>query len=59
VPEPAEYVADGAARQAAWVLSASAVPPAWGHAGVASYDAPYRPELRERYAAVRELTSTR
>lgn len=29
VPEPAQYVALGAARQAAWVLSGSAEPPAW------------------------------
>ena len=26
VPEPGEYVADGAARQAAWVLSGDAEP---------------------------------
>ncbi|KAA2251191.1 xylulokinase [Solihabitans fulvus] len=29
VPEPAEYVALGAARQAAWALAGSAEPPAW------------------------------
>jgi xylulokinase len=29
VPEPAEYVALGAARQAAWALSGDAEPPAW------------------------------
>jgi xylulokinase len=29
VPDPGEYVALGAARQAAWVLSGSAEPPAW------------------------------
>jgi len=29
VPEPAQYVALGAARQAAWVLAGSAEPPAW------------------------------
>jgi xylulokinase len=29
VPEPGESVADGAARQAAWVLSGEATPPAW------------------------------
>ena len=28
-PEPAEYVARGAAKQAAWVLSGEAVPPDW------------------------------
>jgi xylulokinase len=29
VPEPAEYVALGAARQAAWALRGGATPPAW------------------------------
>ena len=29
VPAPGEYVADGAARQAAWVLAGAAEPPAW------------------------------
>ncbi len=29
VPEPGEYVADGAARQAAWVLSGADRPPEW------------------------------
>jgi xylulokinase len=29
VPEPAQYVALGAARQAAWVLDASTAPPSW------------------------------
>ncbi|GAA3434406.1 xylulokinase [Kutzneria kofuensis] len=29
VPEPAEYVALGAARQAAWALSGASEPPAW------------------------------
>lgn len=29
VPTPGEYVADGAARQAAWVVSGSSEPPAW------------------------------
>ena len=29
VPQPGEYVADGAARQAAWVLSGAEAPPEW------------------------------
>ncbi|MGH3314721.1 MAG: xylulose kinase, partial [Nocardioidaceae bacterium] len=29
VPAPAEYVARGAARQAAWTLSGAAEPPPW------------------------------
>jgi xylulokinase len=68
VPEPAEYVALGAARQAAWALSAAAgsggaagsgaaEPPAWGLAGVsAEYTAEPAPEVRERYGRLRDDT---
>lgn len=60
VPTPGEYVADGAARQAAWVLSGSERPPAWTAAGEAEvYEADPAPHVREQYAAVRELTATR
>ena len=59
VPEPAEYVANGAARQAAWALSGSAEPPAWQRGGAATYAADPQPRLRDRYAEVRELTATR
>ncbi|HBX80874.1 MAG: xylulokinase [Actinomycetales bacterium] len=38
VPPPAEYVARGAARQAAWVLSGAASPPHWAEAGVTTYE---------------------
>jgi len=33
IPEPGEYVAMGAARQAAWALSGQALPPAWATQG--------------------------
>ncbi|WP_315096483.1 xylulokinase [uncultured Cellulomonas sp.] len=60
VPTPGEYVADGAARQAAWVLSGSATPPAWSSASEATtYRADPVPQVREQYAAVRELTGVR
>ncbi|WP_158375099.1 xylulokinase [Cellulosimicrobium cellulans] len=60
VPTPGEYVADGAARQAAWVLSGSEQPPAWTAAGESElYEADPAPHVREQYAAVRELTATR
>ncbi|NMR19277.1 FGGY family carbohydrate kinase [Cellulomonas fimi] len=60
VPAPGEYVADGAARQAAWVLSGRAGPPAWTVATVSETSASASaPEIREQYAAVRELTATR
>ena len=56
VPDPGEYVADGAARQAAWVLAATPQPPDWPLAGARVYDAQREPQVRERYAEVRELT---
>src|SRR4051794_22013095 len=34
VPPPGEYVADGAARQAAWVLSGADAPPEWAQPGL-------------------------
>jgi xylulokinase len=39
VPPPGEYVADGAARQAAWVLSGQAAPPSWPGPEWATYRA--------------------
>jgi xylulokinase len=58
VPQPGEYVADGAARQAAWVLSGEAEPPLWSSPGdTQTYEAG-RPEvteaIRTRYAEARE-----
>ena len=50
VPEPGEYVADGAARQAAWVLAGSAEPPSWQLGRPAVFEAAATPGLRERYA---------
>ncbi|HYN75010.1 MAG TPA: xylulokinase [Candidatus Limnocylindria bacterium] len=59
VPEPGEYVAVGAARQAAWVLSTEPEPPAWAATGSKTYDGDAVPHVRERYAEVRELTASR
>jgi xylulokinase len=59
VPPPGEYVADGAARQAAWVLSGAAAPPAWPIPGTQLHEADVVPVVRERYAEVRELTARR
>ena len=56
VPAPGEYVADGAARQAAWVLSGAEEPPEWVEADVPRYEADPVPAVRERYAEVRDLT---
>lgn len=57
VPAPGEYVADGVARQAAWVLSAEPEPPRWSAGAVEVFDADPVPEVRLRYAEVRELTA--
>jgi xylulokinase len=57
VPEPAEYVALGAARQAAWALAGGAEPPQWASAGASQeYAADPVPEVRERYATLRDAT---
>ncbi|MET8140071.1 xylulokinase [Sphaerisporangium sp. NPDC005288] len=50
VPEPGEYVADGAARQAAWLLSGTAEPPAWLAGEPEVYEADPAPGVRARYA---------
>jgi xylulokinase len=58
VPEPAEYVALGAARQAAWALSGAAQPPDWPLAGAsATCTADPSPQVRQQYAALREATA--
>jgi xylulokinase len=59
VPDPGEYVADGAARQAAWVLSGADEPPEWETAPVRLREADPTPRVRQRYAEVRELTASR
>ncbi|KQU44923.1 xylulose kinase [Rhodococcus sp. Leaf278] len=56
VPEPGEYVADGAARQAAWTLAGTSEPPNWAQAASKTYEADPTPAVRERYAEVRDLT---
>ncbi|MDP9863760.1 MULTISPECIES: xylulokinase [Streptosporangium] len=53
VPEPGEYVADGAARQAAWLLGGGDEPPAWQVGGAERHEADATPAVRARYAEVR------
>jgi xylulokinase len=53
VPDPAEYVALGAARQAAWALKGGDEPPEWPVAAV-EVEAAATPEVREAYAHVRD-----
>ncbi len=57
VPDPEEYVALGAARQAAWALAGTSEPPAWPRRPAARYEGTYRPEIRERFAALRDATT--
>jgi xylulokinase len=59
VPEPGEYVADGAARQAAWVLAGTDEPPAWTTSTVTTFDADPTPVVLERYAERRHLVVER
>ncbi len=54
LPEPGEYVALGAARQAAWVLRGGAEPPAWPVPARALPKAPPAGEVRGAYAGVRD-----
>jgi xylulokinase len=56
VPPPGEYVADGAARQAAWVLSGADAPPEWDQPGLQAFESAPTPAVRERYADVRGRT---
>lgn len=58
-PTPGEYVADGAARQAAWVRSGADSPPDWRAADTESYVAEPTPWVRDRYAQVRDSTAPR
>ena len=57
VPEPGEYVADGAARQAAWVLIGER--PHWQLGQAETFEGAPTPEVRARYAEVRDLTAVR
>ena len=59
VPPPGEYVADGAARQAAWVSLGGAAPPAWTVGDTEEYAAEPVPAIRDRYAAARDHTLDR
>lgn len=57
VPPPGEYVADGAARQAAWIATGSA--PGWTLDGLETFEADSVPALRARYAEARDHTLPR
>jgi xylulokinase len=54
VPEAAEYVALGGARQAAWALAGTAEPPSWPARPSVTYEASAAPGVREQYGALRD-----
>lgn len=56
VPEPGEYVALGAARQAAWALAGGDQPPTWEAAGAEVFSAEPTPAVRAQYAVLRDAT---
>lgn len=56
VPTPGEYVALGAAKQAAWVLAGGDSPPQWVLEGSQTYTAESTPHVVEQYQVARGLT---
>jgi xylulokinase len=59
VPPEGESVADGAARQAAWIVSGTAEAPQWSLGQTATFEADPTPAVREAYARARELVTER
>jgi len=57
LPQPGEYVADGAARQAAWALIGSENPPLWNLGSVTSAQSAYTPDVVARYRDLRDKTA--
>ena len=53
VADPGEYVALGAARQAAWALRGTAGPPDWPAVRTQTFTTEPTPEVRRQYAALR------
>ncbi len=58
VPRADEYVARGAARQAAWALSGASEPPQWPMPDQRTYEAEPTPDVRARYAELKDRTAT-
>lgn len=56
VPEPAEYVALGAARQAAWTLTQQDSPPVWSYGVTTPYTAEPTPQVLDQYRSAQPLT---
>ena len=56
VPPAGEYVADGAAKQAAWALLGGDTPPQWNLGEVESYSSTPTPEVLVKYRSLRDAT---
>ncbi|TYL45250.1 xylulokinase [Nocardioides sp. BGMRC 2183] len=56
LPPEGQYVALGAARQAAWTLTGDATPPGWPPAACTVLEADPTPGVRDAYAALRDAT---
>ena len=57
IPPTGEYVADGAARQAAWALSESTEAPIWNFGDVEKVSAKASPDVFAKYQELRDRTT--
>jgi xylulokinase len=56
IPPAGEYVADGAAKQAAWALLGGATPPVWDLGKAMHIEAAATPAVLEKYRTLRDAT---
>ena len=56
IPPAGEYVADGAAKQAAWALLGGDTPPVWDLGSASLIEAASTPEVLEKYRTLRDAT---
>jgi xylulokinase len=56
IPPAGEYVADGAAKQAAWALLGGATPPVWDLGKATHIEATATPAVLEKYRTLRDAT---
>jgi len=56
IPPAGEYVADGAAKQAAWALLGGSTPPVWDLGKATHIEAAATPEVLEKYRTLRDAT---
>ncbi|MFM9151532.1 MAG: xylulokinase [Candidatus Planktophila sp.] len=58
IPPAGEYVADGAARQAAWALLGGDTPPVWDLGKASHIETASTPEVLEKYRRLRDATTS-